>query len=130
MAKLKKWIESKYHDILVEQYDKIDRGTIPRHVKTEWPGSGTMYGEVVSFTYTHWTVPLFGHEIWKYMLNSKLQGHVAEENITVGFALAEKTVINLASYIDVRRDYKRRIQQSTRNSPDKRTICNEEIDID
>lgn len=56
---VKEWIESKYKDILKYQYDKLDHSSIPRYVKTEWPGSGTMYGKVVGFTYTHWTVPLF-----------------------------------------------------------------------
>lgn len=57
---VKKWIEDKYHAILKEQYDKLDQSTIPRYVKTGWPGyENPMYGEVVGFTYTHWTIPLF-----------------------------------------------------------------------
>ena len=58
---VKKWIEDKKKGILKEQYEKLDQSTIPRYVKTEWPGFGTMYGKVVSFTYTHWSVPLFSN---------------------------------------------------------------------
>lgn len=58
-GEVKKWIENKYKAILKYQYDKLDRSTVPSYVKTEWGSGGTMYGEVMRATYTHWTVPLF-----------------------------------------------------------------------